>query len=171
MFSRPAMLQSEAVTLLTGLCGDGVIVEVTHRSKRRLFGLADLAPLRDDIRPPYRPEPGRGRGRPPSTNVEIEPPPAVALPEVRAMTPSERRSVDYSEIEGAMAQLEAAIRNTRWKLEALARPPARSASSLIDKSIRLVRDVGCEPRCEHGEFRATGRDEVLEMVSGIWRLL
>jgi hypothetical protein len=46
---------------LDGFVAAGVAVEVTHRSKRRLFGLAGLAPLRTVVRPPYRPDP---RARP-----------------------------------------------------------------------------------------------------------
>jgi hypothetical protein len=53
-----------AIRLLDELCDAEIAIEVTHRSKRRLFGLAGLAPLRAAARPPYRPEPGRGRGRP-----------------------------------------------------------------------------------------------------------
>jgi hypothetical protein len=115
------MAVKNALELLTGLCGEGVVVEVTHRSKRRLFGLAGLAPLRDDVLPPYRPEPGRGRGRPPAIAVEPEPPPASPSSPERAMTPIERRSIDYSELEGAMAHLELAIRDTRRRLDVLAR--------------------------------------------------
>jgi len=121
------MAVKNALELLTGLCGDGVAVEVTHRSKRRLFGLAELTPLRDDIRPPYRLEPGRGRGRPLTISVEMEPPPASALAEGRAMTPIERRSIDYGELDGAMAHLEAAIRDTRRTLDSLARGEVAAA--------------------------------------------
>jgi hypothetical protein len=53
-----------AIQLLDGLVAAGVAVEVTRRSKRRLFGLKGMAPLVETVRPPYRPEPGRGRGRP-----------------------------------------------------------------------------------------------------------
>ena len=59
-----------AIRLLDGLVAAGVAVEVTHRSKRRLFGLKGMAPLGEAVRPPYRPEPGRGRGRPPILAVE-----------------------------------------------------------------------------------------------------
>ena len=58
------MAVKNATQLLDDFCAAGIAVEVTHRSKRRLFGLTGLAPLRDVVRPPYRPEPGRGRGRP-----------------------------------------------------------------------------------------------------------
>jgi hypothetical protein len=42
----------------------GIAVEVTHRSKRRLFGLRGLIPLRDAVRAPHRPNANRGRGWP-----------------------------------------------------------------------------------------------------------
>ena len=58
------MAVKNATLLLDDFCAAGIAIEVTHRSKRRLFGLTGLAPLRDVVRPPYRPEPGRGRGRP-----------------------------------------------------------------------------------------------------------
>ena len=66
-FARRAlgMAVKNAAQLLDRFCADGIAVEVTHRSKRRLFGLAALAPLRDGVAHPDRPEPGRGRGRPP----------------------------------------------------------------------------------------------------------
>ena len=53
-----------AVRILDALVAAGIAIEVTHRSKRRLFGLTGLAPLRAMVRPPYRPDPNRGRGRP-----------------------------------------------------------------------------------------------------------
>ncbi len=59
------MAVGNAAKLLEDFCAAGITVEVSHRSKRRLFGLAGLAPLRDATAPPRRPEPGRGRGRPP----------------------------------------------------------------------------------------------------------
>ena len=58
------MAVKNAAQLLDEFCADGIAIEVTHRSKRRLFGLAALAPLRDEVAPPRRPEHGRGRGRP-----------------------------------------------------------------------------------------------------------
>lgn len=59
------MAVKSAIALLDAFAEAEIIVEVTHRSKRRLFGLAGLAPLRDEVAPPRRPEPGRGPGRPP----------------------------------------------------------------------------------------------------------
>ena len=121
------MAVKNAAELLAGLCGDGIAVEVTHRSKRRLFGLAGLAPLRDEVAPPRRPEPGRGRGRPPTIRIEPEPPPQPPPPEI-VLTPIERRAIDYSELEQWMAQAEQAIRSTRRTLDALTRGESASAS-------------------------------------------
>ena len=66
------MSVKNAIALLDGFLAAGIVVEVTHRAKRRLFGLAGLAPLRDQVAPPRRPEPGRGRGRPPIQDVAAE---------------------------------------------------------------------------------------------------
>jgi hypothetical protein len=113
-----------AIRLLDELVDAAVAVEVTHRSKRRLFGLKGLAPLATVVRPPYRPEPGRGRGRPP---VAIEEPdlPAPSLP---PLTPIERRRFDYSDLEHWMAHLDQTIRQTRrglrtWAIAALEPAP------------------------------------------------
>jgi hypothetical protein len=57
------MATQNATALLDRFCADGIALEVTHRSKRRLYGLTALAPLRDGVAPLRRPEPGRGRGR------------------------------------------------------------------------------------------------------------
>jgi probable HAF family extracellular repeat protein len=58
-----------AIRLLDGLAAAGIAVEVTRRSKRRLFGLKGMASLADAVCPPYRPELGRGRGRPPRSSA------------------------------------------------------------------------------------------------------
>ena len=107
-----------AIALLDRFAEAGIVVEVTRRSKRRLFGLAGLAPLRDEVGPPRRPEPGRGRGRPPLIKPE-EAPPIQPLPE-RPLTPVERRAIDYSDLEHWMAHADQVIRHTRRSLETLA---------------------------------------------------
>jgi hypothetical protein len=84
-----------AIRLMDDLVISGVAVEVTHRAKRRLFGLKGMAPLGDAVRPPYRPEPGRGRGRPPIPPVEDD----VVGPPLPPLTPVERRAFDYSDLE------------------------------------------------------------------------
>ena len=118
------MALQNALELLDGFCAAGIAIEITHRSKRRLFGLAGLAPLRDEVSPPRRPQPGRGRGRPPSPRDEAEALPASPVPPERPMTPIERRSIDYSELERGMAHLEQVIRDTRRTLDLLARGDA-----------------------------------------------
>jgi hypothetical protein len=114
------MAVTNAAALLDSFCSAGIAVEVTHRSKRRLFGLEALAPLRDQVEPPRHPEPGRGRGRPPSLQPDdpvIEPP----LPPT-PLTPIERRAFDYSELELWMAQLDETMRRTRRVLEGMVVP-------------------------------------------------
>ena len=104
-----------AIRLLDGLLEHGVIVEVTHRSKRRLFGLKHLAPLGEAVRPPYRPMPGRGRGRPLVPVAANDAP----LPSMPPVTPIERRLFDYSDLEHAIAHLELTTRQTRQSLDLL----------------------------------------------------
>jgi hypothetical protein len=139
------MAMKNALELLDSFCADGIVVEVTHRSKRRLFGLKGLAPLRDEVAPPRRPEPGRGRGRPPAIRTDGEPLPASLPPPERPMTPIERQSINYSELEGAMAHLEQTVRNTRRSLDALARREPVSASSSSDSGNGRVDGVAGEP--------------------------
>jgi hypothetical protein len=110
-----------AIRLLDSLVAAGVAVEVTHRSKRRLFGLKGMESLAEAVRPPYRPEPGRGRGRPPilAAEDEINGPPPLLPP----LTPIERRVFDYSNLDAAMAFADAAMRNARRALEQLRNGP------------------------------------------------
>jgi hypothetical protein len=113
------MAVKNTIALLDAFAEAEIVVEVTHRSKRRLFGLAGLAPLRDEVAPPRRPEPGRGPGRPPALREEqaLPPPP---LPD-RPLTPIERKAIDYSDLEHWMAHADQVIRDTRRALDALAR--------------------------------------------------
>ncbi len=104
-----------ATVMLTGLVADGVAVEVTHRSARRLFGLAGMAPVRDVTIPPRRPEPGRGRGRSPYEREDAE----MLSPWPAAIGPFQWPAVDYSGLEEAIAQAEQVIRSTRHSLDNL----------------------------------------------------
>jgi hypothetical protein len=121
------MATQNAAHLLDRFCADGIAIEVTHRSKRRLYGLAALAPLRDGVAPPRRPEPGRGRGRSPLRPVEdaVTAPPAPLPP----LTPLERRSLDYSGLDAAMAFADEAMRNARRVLGRLRAGPGQSVEA------------------------------------------
>jgi hypothetical protein len=112
-----------ATRLLDSLVGAGIAVELTRRSKRRLFGLKGLKGterLAEAVRPPYHPEPGRGRGRPPNVAVDedVVAGPAVPLP---PLAPIEHWAFDYSDLERGMAQLDLVLRRTRRSLDALVR--------------------------------------------------
>ena len=108
-----------AIRLLESLVAAGVAVEVTHRAKRRLFGLQAMVPLGNVVQPPYRPEPGRSRGRPPLIVEEPELPPAPQPP----LTPVERKRFDFSDLEAAMTYVDQVLRDTRRSLLGAAPPP------------------------------------------------
>jgi predicted transcriptional regulator len=117
-----------ASALLEALVERGIAIEVTHRSKRRLYGLKDLAPLREEAAPPRRPTPGRSRGRPPrgapvpillatySEARDATPPPADRL----ALSPLERKEFDFTDIDRWMQQADEAIRRTKAVLDRIA---------------------------------------------------
>jgi hypothetical protein len=119
------MAVKNAAMLLDEFCASGIAIEVTHRSKRRLFGLSTLAPLREGVAPPYRPIPGRGRGRPMTIREDdavtdpLPPPP---------LSPIERRPFDYSDLDHWMAHADQAIRQTKRTLQALIESPSVPAS-------------------------------------------
>jgi hypothetical protein len=109
-----------AMRILDDLVAADIAIEITHRSKRRLFGLKHLAPLRDVVRPPYRPDQGTGRGRQPrETEAEI----AVPLVPPPPLTPIERRVFDYTALEETLAQLEAVVRSSRSALRTVVEGP------------------------------------------------
>ncbi len=134
------MAGKNATALLDGFAETGIVVEVTHRSKRRLFGLAGLAPLREEVSPPRRPEPGRGRpGRPPNIRQQpVLPPP---LPE-RPLSPIERKAIDYSDLEHWMAHADRVIRDTSRTLDRLAHgdAPVVDADDRLD-AVELARST------------------------------
>ena len=117
--SDPALAPRRAENaeiLLDRFCTDAVAVEVTHRSARRLFDLSGLAPLREAVRPPRRPEPGRGRGRP--RLLPEAPGPELAPPAPPIMR-FERPAIENSALDAAMAFAEQTIRRTRHTLAVL----------------------------------------------------
>ncbi len=108
-----------AARLLVEFCESGDAIEVTHRSKRRLYALANLGALRDCVAKPRRPDPFRARGRPPAIlEIEDNTPPSPPLPHPAA---GSRPIIEYGELEAAMAQAEATIRRTRTALDRLIR--------------------------------------------------
>ena len=111
-----------ATALLDELTTLGVAVEVTRRRKRRLWGLAGLAPLREATAAPRRPTPGRGRGRPrcraeEAVEGEIEPLtvswPAAALPPLDLQ-------LACPELDRWLLEAELVIGRTRALLDAMA---------------------------------------------------
>jgi hypothetical protein len=108
------MAVKNATLLLDDFCAAGLAIEVTHRAKRRLFGLTGLAPLRDVVRPPYRPEPGRGRGRPPLAAEA-----AITVPALPPVPPLDRQPFDYSDLAHWMTQMDQTIRQARRTLGVL----------------------------------------------------
>ncbi len=114
-----------AIRILDELLAAGTAIEVTHRSKRRLFALARLAPLRQVVHPPYRTDPNRGPDRPRhdiAEEAEAAPPPLPPL------TPIERRDFDYTTLEEAMAHLDAVVRSSRQALHAIMVETARNGA-------------------------------------------
>jgi hypothetical protein len=108
-----------ATDLLDEFVLDGLVVEVTHRAKRRLFALCGLTPLRDEIAPPRRPLPGRGPGRPRLDRPEEEVLETVPN-QAPVLTPVARKAIDYSDLETWMAHADTVIRQTRRSLDQLA---------------------------------------------------
>ncbi len=142
------MAVKNAAQLLDGFCAAGLVIEVSHRSKRRLFGLTGLAPLRDVVRPPYRPEPGRGRGRP---SLEAED--AITVPALPPVPPLDRQPFDYSDLAHWMTQMDQTIRQARRALGAVA-PPTRQDTDVASDPLgtRLAdspADVRRRTRNEH----------------------
>ena len=110
-----------SIKCATGLLDDFVTaeiaVEVTHRSARRLFGLAGMTPVREATAAPRRPMPGRGRGRP-RLEQPLEEGPSLLAP-LLPIPRFERPAIDYSALEEAMAHCDAVIRATRSRLQTL----------------------------------------------------
>jgi hypothetical protein len=117
----------------------GIAIEVTHRSKRRHYGLKHLAPLRDEAAPPRRPTPGRSRGRPPRgaagpAEYSEAPDSTLPLPDRPALSPLERKEFDFTDIDDWMRQADQAILRTKAVLDqfATAGRPAPPGSNALD---------------------------------------
>ncbi|AOX18658.1 hypothetical protein [Kozakia baliensis] len=105
-----------AYLYLERFLADGLVVEVTHRSARRLFALTGLEPLREAVTPPRRPLPGRKRGRPRCEAVEAGAFSVVDLAPPSDPSPS-LEPIDYAALEEALAAADAAIARFRKVIE------------------------------------------------------
>lgn len=116
-----------ATELLDRFVAAEIAVEVTHRSARRLFGLAGLVPVRDATTGPRRSVPGRGRGRP-----RLEPDAPIAAPDAPTPLPPasrfQRPPIDYAALEEAMAHCDQVVLSTRQRLHAPSATPAALVS-------------------------------------------
>jgi hypothetical protein len=112
-----------------------IAVEVTHRSARRVFGLAEMAPVRAATTAPRRPVPGRGRPRSEDLPEEPVAPTAPLPPMSRFRYPL----IDYGALEEAMAHCYAVIRAARTRLRA----PDGTSSSSSGLDIAGRRHVAC----------------------------
>ncbi len=108
--------------LLGELAQSGVVLEITRRAKRRLYALRTMEPLRDAVDAPRRPEPGRGRGRPPSI-IEVEDDEDIPAPPAPAAPILPRANFDYADLDSAMVELEATIKRTREALALVVKKP------------------------------------------------
>jgi len=148
------MAVKNAAALLDAFCAAGIAVEVSHRARRRLFGLTGQAPLRKEVSPPRRPLPGRGRGRP--RNIPRDEPVAdLPPPSLPPLTPIERRAFDYSDLEHWMAHLDQTVRQARRTLQTLAGPaPAPDELGQDGESRQMLVDTR---EAEPGEDQAANR--------------
>ena len=121
-----------ATALLDAFIARGIAIEVTHRSKRRLFGLKHLAPLRAEAALPRRAlrrrarmAPGPGSG---ANDADTADPPPLVLEPLR-LTPLERKEFEFSDLDDWMREADQVIRRSQALLDELAlaaRPAPRS---------------------------------------------
>lgn len=120
-----------ATALLDTFVACGIAIEVTHRSKRRLYGLKHLAPLREEAAPPRRARRAggstRGRGsarRPVGAPTGAEYPDGNdAAPPLRrrpGLSPIEKEEFEFSDLEDWMREADRVIRRSQAILDQLA---------------------------------------------------
>ncbi|KAA8388713.1 hypothetical protein FKW31_00005, partial [Acetobacter sp. DmW_136] len=84
-----------------------------HRAARRLFALKELEPLREIVRPPRRPQPGRKRGRPRKSESQ-ETNPLEEDVDIRPLGPVPTFApINYEDLEHAIDNAERIIRRYR----------------------------------------------------------
>ena len=140
------MATKNATRLLEGFVVLGIASEVTHRAKRRLYGLKHLAPMREAAAPPRRPLPGRRPGRPraasPAVAAEGSAVPVATVPPLAPSPPLprfQREEFEFGELTRWLDLADQAIRRTQRILQdytALAKPVA------ADDRLRAVDRAG-----------------------------
>jgi hypothetical protein len=132
------MATKNVTRLLEGFVVLGIASEVTHRSKRRLYGLKHLAPLRETAAAPRRPLPGRRPGRPsaapfPTGDGNEGPAPTASVPPPHPppLPPLERREYEFGELGRWLDLADQAIRRVQRVLDETAQvaPLPRGGSS------------------------------------------
>jgi hypothetical protein len=131
------MATKNAGHLLEGFVVLGIASEVTHRSKRRLYGLKHLAPLREAAAPPRQPLPGRRPGRPSAASLAAaaagdDNPPAMAplLAPSPPLPPLERREFAFGELDRWLDLADQAIRRAQRVLEQHSSAGCRASRAL-----------------------------------------
>lgn len=122
-----------AASLLDAFVARGIAIEVTHRPKRRLFGLKHLAPLREEAAPPRRALRRSGRGEmggPARAAADaVAPDTAPPVPEPLRLTPLERGEFEFNDLDDWLREADQLIRRSQAVLDRLAqerRTPLRS---------------------------------------------
>ena len=117
------MATKNAGHLLEGFVVLGIASEVTHRSKRRLYGLKYLSPLRETAAPPRRPLPGRRPGRPSAASLGAlaaaaeDPSTAAPLAPSPPLPRLQREEFEFGELDRWLDIADQAIRRTQRILQ------------------------------------------------------
>lgn len=122
---RIGMATSNATALLRELQEADIVIDVSRRSKRQLFCLGGMGRLRDYVSPPPKPEFGRKRGRPPANHASVHQ--EYQEHQIDDDLPiSSREPFDYMDLDEAMAHADQVIRDTKLRLDEIARRRAES---------------------------------------------